>query len=278
MAKSLTDLVRQSVATNKNSQSSIPTDLPEYVSSYTDDLYVIGHKGDMPVKIKVRSNDCCNGIEIGGGDTPASERSLKYGQRYESFEKLASALPLLEDNTIYNVNDKGTIEQYICRIDSDGARTIEQIGGGYNSIIADPETSKSKCPLQNEIEDGVLDFNLPELVIGDYLFKNHTELKAFISDTVSMVSAKEMFKGTSLTTFRGELSALKTADDMFADGPKLDYNSLMYIVDTIQNVNEIEGEHKIHIGYDSENIYSDEITELEAEFRAKGWDITWTAF
>lgn len=275
MAKSLTDLVRQSLATNKSSQSSIPTDLPEYVSSYTDDLYVIGHKGDMPVKIKVRSNDCCNGIEIGGGgDTPTPEGGLKYGQTYESFEKLASTLSLLEDNTIYNVNDKGTIEQYICRIDSSGARTLEQVGGGYNSIIADPGTSKSKCPLQNEIEDGVLNFNLPELVIGDYLFKNHTELKAFISDTVSMVSAKEMFKGTSLTTFRGELSALKTADDMFADGPKLDRDSLIYIVDTIQNVEKIEGEHKIHIGYDSKSISPDEITELKAEFLAKGWTST----
>lgn len=279
MGKSLTQLVRTTLSNAKSSSTSIPTDLPEYVSSFTDDLYVIGHKGDTPVKIKVRSNDCCNGIELSSGEGGGTviEGGLKYGEIYPSFEALASILNVLEENTIYGVNDKGTTEQYICIIEEDN-RILKQVSGGFNYIISDPGTASSVCPLQNEINDGILDFNLPELVIGDFLFKNHSELHTFISDLPSLKSAKEMFAGTSLTSFQGDLSSLESADNMFANGPQLNYQSLLIIADTIKNVNDVEGTHKIFIGYDSSAITEAEKNTFNDEISAKGWDITWEAF
>ena len=282
MAKSLTDLLKSKASTSQitNSQSSIPTDLYEYVGSDTNDLYVIGHKGNVPVKIKVRANSCCDGIDLGGnnsgGDTPAVVGGIKKGSSFASFNALHTAYKagLLEANTIYDVSDKGTIEQYIYSVNENGASTLHQISGNFNMIVSDPGSDRSACAL--ELNNGVLHYNLPELVIGDYLFKGWKEMTTFISDTPSLTSGKQMFKNTSLTTFCGELSALENGEEMFGTGVKLDYDSVLSIVDSIKDVSSISGAHYIHIGYNSND--SELVSEkdsLTTEFTNKGWNVIW---
>lgn len=284
MAKSLTDLLKSKASTSQQTsqQSSIPTDLYEYVGSDTNDLYVIGHKGNVPVKIKVRANSCCDGIDLGnnnsgggGGETP-TVNGIKKGASFNTFNALYTAYKgnLLEADTVYDVSDKGTIEQYIYSVNENGTSTLHQISGNFNMIVSDPGAGRSACTL--ELNKGVLRYNLPELVIGDYLFKGWSEMTAFISDTPSLVSGKQMFKNTSLTTFCGELSALEDGEEMFGAGVKLDYDSILNIADSIKDVSDIAGTHRIHIGYNSAD--SEFITEkdsLTAELTNKGWSVIW---
>lgn len=283
MAKSLTDLLKSKASTSQttNLQSGIPTDLYEYVGSDTNDLYVIGHKGNVPVKIKVRANSCCDGIDLGGnnsggGDTPTVVGGIKKGSSFASFNALHTAYKnsLLEVDTIYDVTDKGTTEQYIYSKDANGITSLHQISGNFNMIVSDPGSDRSACTL--ELNNGVLHYNLPELVVGDYLFKGWKEMTTFISDTPSLTSGKQMFKNTSLTTFCGELSALENGEEMFGTGVKLDYDSVLSIVDSIKNVSGISGAHYIHIGYNSSD--SELVSEkdsLTAELRNKGWSVIW---
>jgi hypothetical protein len=282
MAKSLSDLLKSKASASQttNHQSSIPTNLNEYVGSDTNDLYVIGHKGNVPVKIKVRANSCCDGIDLGGnnsgGDTPAVTGGIKKGTSFASFASLHQAYEsnLLEVDTIYDVTDKGTTEQYIFSKDANGIASLHQISGNFNMIVSDPGAGRSTCTL--ELKDGVLRYNLPELVIGDYLFKGWTEMTSFISDTPSLTSGKQMFKNTSLTTFCGELSALENAEEMFGAGVKLDYNSVLCIVDSIKDVSDMGSSRNIHIGYNSSD--SELVSEkdsLTSEFANKGWNVIW---
>jgi hypothetical protein len=284
MAKSLTDLLKSKASTSQQTtqQSSIPTDLYEYVGSDTNDLYVIGHKGNVPVKIKVRANSCCDGIDLGnntpgggGGETP-TVNGIKKGASFSTFNALYTAYKgsLLEANTVYDVSDKGTIEQYIYSVNENGASTLHQISGNFNMIVSDPGAGRSACTL--ELNKGVLQYNLPELVIGDYLFKGWSEMTAFISDTPSLVSGKQMFKNTSLTTFCGELSALEDGEEMFGTGVKLDYDSILNIVDSIKDVKGIAGTHRIHIGYNSgDSEFIAEKNSLTSELTNKGWSVIW---
>lgn len=282
MAKSLSDLLKSKAGASQttNQQSSVPTDLYEYVGSDTNDLYVIGHKGNVPVKIKVRANSCCDGIDLGGntsgGDTPTITGGIKKGASFASFAKLHQAYEggLLETDTIYDVTDRGTTEQYIYSKDANGIASLRQISGNFNMIVSDPGDSRSACTL--ELNNGVLQYNLPELVIGDYLFKGWTEMTSFVSDTPSLISGKQMFKNTSLRAFYGELSALENGEEMFGTGVKLDYDSVLNIVDSIKDVSDISGAHRIHIGYNSSD--SELISEkdsLTAELTNKGWDVIW---
>lgn len=282
MAKSLSDLLKSKASASQttNHQSSIPTNLNEYVGSDTNDLYVIGHKGNVPVKIKVRANSCCDGIDLGGnnsgGDTPVATGGIKKGTSFASFANLHQAYEsnLLEVDTIYDVTDKGTTEQYIYSKDANGIASLHQISGNFNMIVSDPGDGRSTCTL--ELKDGVLHYNLPELVVGDYLFKGWKEMKTFISDTPSLTSGKQMFKNTSLTTFCGELSALENAEEMFGTGVKLDYDSVLSIVDSIKDVSEMSGPRNIHIGYNSSD--SELVSEkdsLTSEFANKGWNVIW---
>lgn len=285
MAKSLTDLLKSKASTSQttNLQSGIPTDLYEYVGSDTNDLYVIGHKGNVPVKIKVRANSCCDGIDLGGNnsggggsDTPTVAGGIKKGSSFASFNALHTAYKnsLLEVDTIYDVTDKGTTEQYIYSKDANGITSLHQISGNFNMIVSDPGSDRSACTL--ELNNGVLHYNLPELVVGDYLFKGWKEMTTFISDTPSLTSGKQMFKNTSLTTFCGELSALENGEEMFGTDVKLDYDSVLNIVDSIKDVSGISGAHYIHIGYNSND--SELISEkdsLTAELTNKGWSVIW---
>lgn len=273
MAKSLADIVRSNnLNAAKTTQNRLgPDDFIEYAGSNTDGLYVVGYKGDSPVKIKVRSNSCCDGIDLGGDNNgPISDETLKQGQTFNSFQALYESRDTLEFNTLYNVNDKGTSEQYICVLSSDGnSRNIIQISGGMNVILSDKEVSD--CPL--DLSTGVVDYPLPELVKGDYFFKGHTELHTFISDTHSLESGIEMFWNTGLRTFRGQLSSLTAGDRMFGKGVKLDYYSILSIVDS---VSQVDGA-KIDIGYDTSEVSSEDIDEFTAELNGKGWAVTWYA-
>ena len=282
MAKSLTDLIKSKANTvpTATQQSTVPTNLPEYVGSNTENLYVIGHKNGVPVKIKVRANTCCDGIDLGGNssspDEPIIQGGIKKGASFASFNFLYDAYKAgqLETDTIYDVSDKGTIEQYVYTVDEMNNKAIHQISGNFNMIVSDPGSGRSACTL--ELNNGILRYNLPELVVGDYLFKGWTEMSAFISDTPSLVSAKEMFRNTSLTTFYGELSSLESADHMFGYGVKLDYDSVLNIVDSIKDVKDIAGAHNIEIGYNSSDIQLvEELNAFQTELNAKGWNVTW---
>ena len=282
MAKSLTDLIKSKANTvpTATQQSTVPTNLPEYVGSNTENLYVIGHKNGVPVKIKVRANTCCDGIDLGGNssspDEPIIQGGIKKGASFASFNLLYDAYKAgqLETDTIYDVSDKGTIEQYVYTADEMNNKAIHQISGNFNMIVSDPGSGRSACTL--ELNNGILRYNLPELVVGDYLFKGWTEMTAFISDTPSLVSAKEMFRNTSLTTFYGELSSLESADHMFGYGVKLDYDSVLNIVDSIKDVKDIVGVHNIEIGYDStDEQLVKELNAFQTELNAKGWNVTW---
>lgn len=286
MAKSLTDLLKSKASANQKTtqQSSIPTDLYEYVGSDTNDLYVIGHKGNVPVKIKVRANSCCDGIDLvgntsGGGGTSGETtvvNGIKKGASFTTFNALYTAYKgnLLEIDTVYDVTDKGTVEQYIYTVNENGVTSLRQISGNFNIVVSDPGEGKSTCTL--ELKNGVLQYNLPELVVGDYLFKGWRELTSFISDTPSLISAKQMFKNTSLTTFCGELSALENAEEMFGTGVKLDYDSIINIVDSINDVKNLNGNHTIHIGYNSaDSEFVKEKDSLTSELLSKGWDVIW---
>lgn len=282
MAKSLTDLIKSKANTvpTPAQQSTVPTNLPEYVGSNTENLYVIGHKNGVPVKIKVRANSCCDGIDLGGNgsssDDPIIQGGIKKGASFASFNALYTAYKAgqLETDTIYDVSDKGTIEQYVYTVDEMNNKAIHQISGNFNIIVSDPGSGRSACTL--ELNNGILHYNLPELVVGDYLFKGWAEMTAFISDTPSLISAKEMFRNTSLTTFCGELSSLESADHMFGHGVKLDYDSVLNIVDSIKDVKDIAGTHNIEIGYNSADIQLvEELNAFQTELNAKGWNVTW---
>lgn len=271
MAKSLADIVRKSkpAATTQVQEYPGPEFFPEYVGSDTDELYVVGYKGNSHVKIKVRSNSCCDGIDLDGSSTPGGGTivydGLKAGATFKSLDELSNQLDVLEEKTIYSVKDKGTLEQYI--IDK-GA--LLQISGNTNVIVNDPGLyDPSVCPV--DTTSGIVNYSLSELTNGDFFFKNHTELHTFIGDIPYLTSGKEMFWNTSLTTFRGELSNLTEGYGMFGKGCKLDYDSILYIVDSLSSVSSA----KIHIGYDSTQLSDAEKDAFTAELEEKGWTVTW---
>ena len=283
MAKSLTDLIKSkanTVPTPPQQNVDDPRTYPEYIGSSTDELYVIGYRKGEGVRIKVRANNCCEGIELSGDgpspDEPIIQGGIKKGASFASFNLLYNAYKAgqLETNTIYDVSDKGTIEQYVYIVDEMSNKAIIQISGNFNMIVSDPGSGRSACTL--ELNNGALHYNLPELVVGDYLFKGWAEMTAFISDTPSLISAKEMFRNTSLTTFYGELSSLESADHMFGHGVKLDYDSVLNIVDSIKDVKDIAGTHNIEIGYDStDDELVKELNAFQTELTTKGWNVTW---
>ena len=269
MAKSLSDIVRGNNTATKTTQHQLgPDDFPEYAGSNTDGLYVVGYKGDSRVKIKVRSNSFCDGIDLGSSGIPGYETGLKHGKTYATFRALYDDRNNLELDTIYTVADKGTSEQYICLLSEDGVHyNIAQTSGGINVILANKNISD--CPL--DLSSGIINYPLPELVCGDFFFKGHDELHTFIGDMPSLETGVEMFWNTNLTTFSGELSSLRNGDRMFGRGVKLDANSILCIVDSLSFVDS----GKIHIGYDTSKVTAKEIKEFENEFTTKGWTVTW---
>jgi len=129
-----------------------------YTSSNTDDLYVLGLKDGQNVRIKVKDLSCHSGIIINSG----SEDSLSISSTfYSSYDELYNDFKenKLKSNTIFIVNDKGTLEQYIIHNNS-----IIPIGGGINTITEGVENNKNEISSTARDNDGIIDYNMPELV------------------------------------------------------------------------------------------------------------------
>lgn len=220
-----------------------------------------------------------NGIPGGGtGITENDVRdivedvlSARITTAYSTVEALTADIDLLEENKVYWVNDKGTIEQYIKQGDK-----VLQISGGFNIKKESPDDENWTMPWSVDTEE--IEGNLSELVDGSYLFDDYHNLRVFTGDTNNMTHAVEMFKGTKLEEFRGELSSLVTAAGMF-EGCKLDLESIINIIDTLESYDDGKINHKLTIGYNP-SISADEDTNKELqnlmeEGELKGWDINW---
>lgn len=219
-------------------------------------------------------------VPIGFSETPDTPENpeitsdvLKFGNSYETFDALKDAFDSgsLKSRTIYTVTDKGTIEQYICYDNK-----IVQISGGLNEIISgtDNEAENDVISSVEYITDGIIDYNLLELVNGDFRYKNHNELHTVICDMPSLVSGRQMFWGTSLTSFCGNLGSLEDGYGMFGRGCKLDESSIINIVDGIK-VHDATHPKRISIGYNSALVSEEAKTNFNKEFASKGWSVTW---
>lgn len=199
-----------------------------------------------------------------------SEPDLAYSNSFNTFAELYEAKNngLLLPKHIYTVTDKGSIEQYLLENDK-----LVQISNEINNITEGDSTDLSEKSETPDIIGGIIDYNMLELVNGDYRYKNHKELTTVISDMPSLTSAVQMFYGTGLTTFCGDLSSLENGIDMFT-GCKLDENSIISIIDSIPDHFSDGKTHILSIGHDS-SIPSTLILELNAEASKKNWNIIW---
>ena len=189
---------------------------------------------------------------------------VNYGEDYKTYEALYNNKNNLKDNTIYTVSDKGTCEQYIYK-----EGNLTQISSGINEITKGNSDDINEVSSTEYVEGGIIDYNMLELVNGDYRYKNHKELTTVICDMPSLKSGYQMFMGTSLVGFCGDLSSLEDGRDMFK-GCQLDEASLINIVDSLPNYTS--GEHILAITYDA-SISNEIINELVLEAKEKGWDI-----
>ena len=207
------------------------------------------------------------------GDEEEETPSFEYGKSYETLGKLIDDISSLEEGKVYSVTDKNTIEEYILK---DGE--IVQVSGGFNmQVSGDMDDETAVSPMRDKIENGEIMYNMPELVNGDFLFKGCDNLKVFVSDTPSLITARQMFyKCVNLETFCGVLSLLEDGTDMFV-GCKLDEESILNIVDSINDFGQ-DGETRIiTIGYNPESIIDGSIEDYTEEFSQKGWTVEWDA-
>lgn len=225
----------------------------------------IGYKNGYPVKIKVKEIGCHGGISL----TPVIEGVQIYTDTiFNSLGELKKTG--ISENTIYIVDNNGTIEQYMFN----GA-DIFQISGDVNNSIdgSDEENANEEVsPIETDDLNGKLTYNLPELENGDYRYKNKG-LTEVISDMPRLKSAKQMFFGCQLEYFAGNLGSLEKAENMFRHS-LLDEESITNIVDGIKNMSS-NGGAVIDIGFDRTAITMDKLEKLDAEFDDKGWSVKW---
>ena len=108
---------------------------------------------------------------------------------------------------------------------------------------------------------------LTKLKKGSYMFKKCSGLETFISDMPSLWDGYEMFTYcSSLKNFMGDLSSLAEAEKMFK-GCKLSDESLMYIADSINTV-----ENK-SITIDVDDVTSEVAKEYLEDIARKGWTV-----
>lgn len=209
-------------------------------------------------------------ISLSEPDKPTVS-GLTYATSFNTFAELHEAKNngLLAPKQIYTVTDKGSIEQYLLEDDK-----LVQIGNEINNITEGDSTNLTEKSETPDVVGGIIDYNMSELVNGDYRYKNHKELTTVISDMPSLTSAVQMFYGTSLTTFCGDLSSLENGIDMFT-GCKLNENSIISIIDSIPDHFSDGKTHILSIGCDS-SIPSNLILELNTEAEEKNWNIIWS--
>ena len=206
--------------------------------------------------------------QLGGLSESTEDKNLAiYSTSFASFEALRNHKSLAE-NIIYTVDDKGTLKQYIYKNGK-----IVQIAGAINDVVEGNVDDESVSSTSN-IPNGIINYNLEELVNGDYRYKNHSELHTVVCDMPCLVSGVQMFWGTSLTSFCGSLSSLENGYGMFGKGCKLDEDSIINIVDSIKE-NDSETPNHITIGYNSSLVSSNLIADFNKEFVSKGWQVTW---
>lgn len=201
-----------------------------------------------------------------GANGQAGTNGLLVGATFPTYEDLSKAA--LEENKIYTVIDKGTIEQYIFKDNK-----IIQISGAVNEITDD--SGDDNISEVATIPNGILDWNLNELINGNYRYKNHTELHTVISDMSSLVTGIEMFHGCPLVSFTGDLSSLKDGRGMFGKKCKLDDVSVITIIDCLPNLTGVDSPAIISIGYDSSKLSDEDKLALETEALNKNWVIDW---
>ena len=208
--------------------------------------------------------------QLGNSSSTSDENNglAIYSHSFPSYNALKEHKALTE-NIIYIVDDKGTFEQYIYKNGK-----IVQIAGSINEIIEGSDKDELVSSI-SPITNGVINYNLKELVNGDYRYKNHNELHTVISDMPNLISGRQMFWGCPLTSFCGNLSSLEDGFGMFGKSCKLDYDSILNIIDGLKNVTSLEGEHIITIGYSSELVSDGELAPLTAELNDKGWTVKW---
>lgn len=261
----------------KSDVSGLDERLEEYIVDNDDKIDVV--KSDIE-KLDKRIEELENNGIPGGGtgitenevrDIVEDVLSARITTAYSTVEALTADIDILEENKVYWVNDKGTIEQYIKQ-----GNKVLQISGGFNIKKESPQDENWTMPWSVDTEE--IEGNLSELVDGSYLFDDYHNLRVFTGDTNNMTHAVEMFKGTKLEEFRGELSSLVTAAGMF-EGCKLDLESIINIIDTLESYDDGKINHKLTIGYNP-NISADEdankeLQNLMEEGELKGWDINW---
>lgn len=205
-----------------------------------------------------------------GSDGETIISGLSFGVSYDSLEKLLEAKNnnSLSDNKIYTVTDLGTIEQYIL-VEGE----LKQIAGNLNEVTNGNQENENEVSSVEVDEDGIINYNLTELKNGNFRYKNHSTLTEVYSDMSNLTSGIQMFYGTSLTHFCGNLDSLEDGTHMFSKGCKLDKDSIYNIIDGIKT--HTSGTHRIDIGYDSAEVSDDFIEEITTEFSDKNWTVIW---
>lgn len=205
------------------------------------------------------------------GTSSETLQHLSYGKTFNSFYDLVNEKENLPERTVYCVNDKGTVEQYVI-VDKE----LIQLGGPVNIVVKGNDMNENEKSIIPEDEDGIIDYNMPELVNGDYRYKNHDSLHTVVCDMSALQSAVQMFYGCPLTYFAGDLASLEYAHGMFGKDCRLDYESILNIVDGIKDVNGMDDSpRRIDIGYSPEKVSDKQLEALNKEFSDKGWLVEW---
>lgn len=177
------------------------------------------------------------------------------------------------ENTIYSVTDKGTMEQYVYE-----EGRLKQISGAINIIVNGDILNETEIPNQEDNYDSisVLDYNLSELVNGDFHYKNWPNLIEVISDMPNLKSGIQMFYGCPLQSFSGALSSLTNGSGMFQKNCALDKVSIIMIIDSLPTHKDGQ-EHIIDIGYNvnDSDINQEELNDFKNELLTKGWTVNW---
>ena len=132
-------------------------------------------------------------------------------------------------------------------------------------------------------------WKLPKVAGANLMFQNCTSLKSFSSDLPSLIDGQQMFEGcTNLSSFSGCLSSLTKANNMFSEC-KLDANSILYIIDSINDLAVLSKTGILTLGINVSNNAEtiqqqledfaqeatfDSWTDLKQAFVDKGWTVT----
>lgn len=166
MSSKISDILNRSSSRKTGGTSKIPTNLPTYTASDVDELFVVGHKGDIPVKIKVRSNDCCNGIELISGDIAAGVSSVNLDSKNDTYNLID--IEPTEGDVVIKVDTtriKESIEEVKESIPSEYVRSITGGEGKYVSVgVKEQATRSAEKNLVIEVDDSKITEAIDEAI------------------------------------------------------------------------------------------------------------------